>query len=75
MQQCTTLSVTEAEWVSGFQCAQDMELAMRVSESAGLKVQTPMLLLLVVYISNKKGGRMRHVGIWLNFMDKLKDKI
>jgi hypothetical protein len=38
IQQCTTLSVTEAELVSGPQCAQDLLFAMRVLESLGLTV-------------------------------------
>lgn len=80
VQQCTTLSVTEAELVSGSQCAQDMLFAMRVLESVGLKVQKPMLLYIdnkgaVDYVNNwSTSGRMRHVGIRLSFMRELKEQ-
>jgi hypothetical protein len=80
IQQCTTLSVTEAELVSGSQCAQEMLFAMRVLESMGLTVQKPMLLYMdnkgaVDYVNNwSTGGRMRHVVIRLNFMRELKER-
>ncbi len=45
MHSCVTLSVTEAELVSGTHCAQDMLYIMRVLESMGLKVKKPMILL------------------------------
>jgi hypothetical protein len=45
MQSCAvTLSVTEAELVSGTQCTQDMLFIMHVLESMGLKVKKPMIL-------------------------------
>jgi hypothetical protein len=62
---CTTLSVTEAELVSGSQCAQDMSFAMRVLESLGLTVQKPMPLDIddkgaVDYVNSwSTSGRMR----------------
>ncbi len=80
VQQCTTLSITEAETVSGASCAQDMLFAMRVMESIGLKVKKPMKL----YIDNKgavdyanswsTSGRMRHVIIKMNFLRELKEQ-
>jgi len=44
MQQCVTLSVTEAEYVSATECAQDMLYSMRILELIGLKVKKPMTL-------------------------------
>jgi hypothetical protein len=80
VQQCTTLSITEAELVSGADCAQDMLFAMRVLESMGLKVKKPMKL----YIDNKgavdyannwsTSGRMRHVSVRLHFLRELKEQ-
>ena len=66
--------------MSPMQCAQDMLFAMRVLESIGLKVQKPMLLYIdnkgaVDYVNNwSTSGRMRHVGIRLNFMRELKEQ-
>ena len=69
MQNCVTLSVTEAELVSATTCAQDMLFVMRVLESIGLKVKKPMIL----QVDNKGakdlahnwsiGGRTRHVDV------------
>ena len=80
MQNCITLSVTEAEAVAGVGCAQDMLFAMHVLESMGLKVQKPMIL----WIDNKGAvdlfnnwsvaGRTRHIGARLNFMRELKEQ-
>jgi len=80
MQGCVTLSVTEAEYVSGTQCAQDMLFEMRVLESIGLKVKKPMIL----EIDNKGAvdlahnwsvnGRTRHVAIRMNFLRELEDQ-
>jgi hypothetical protein len=79
-QQSTTLSVTEADLLSGTNCAQDMTFAMRVIESIGLTVYKPMKLV----IDNKgaidnvntwsSGGRMKHSCIKLNFLRKLKEE-
>jgi len=80
MQNCVTMSVTEAEAVAGVGCAQDMLFAMHVLESLELKVKKPMLL----YIDNKGAvdlfnnwsvaGRTRHVGTRLNFLRELKEE-
>jgi hypothetical protein len=80
MQSCVTLSVTEAELVSGTQCAQDMLFIMRVLESIGLKVKKPMIL----EMDNKGaidlahnwsvGGRTRHDSIRQNFLRELQEE-
>jgi hypothetical protein len=80
MQSCVTLSVTEAELVSGTQCAQDMLFIMRVLESIGLKVKKPMVL----EMDNKGaidlahnwsvGGRTRHDSIRQNFLRELQEE-
>ena len=44
MQQCVTLSVTEAEVVAGCETAQDMMFTKRIVESIGFQVELPMLL-------------------------------
>jgi hypothetical protein len=80
MQGCVTLSVTEAELVSGTQCAQDMLFIMRVLESIGLKVKKPMIL----EIDNKGAvdlshnwsvaGRTRHDSIRQSFLRELEEE-
>jgi hypothetical protein len=80
MQSCVTLSVTEAELVSGTQCAQDMLYIMRVLESMGLRVKKPMIL----HMDNKGaidlthnwsvGGRTRHVDVRYYFLRDLKEE-
>jgi len=44
MQQCVTLSSTEAKYVGASQTAQQMLFALRILESLGLKVKMPMNL-------------------------------
>ena len=80
MQNCTALSVTEAEFVAAVDCAQDMLFAKQVLESMGLKVKTPMIL----KVDNKgacdlannwsSAGRTRHVAIRVNFLRELKEQ-
>lgn len=80
MQGCVTLSVTEAEFVSACECAQDMLFVMRLLESMGLTVQKPMVL----YIDNKgavdlannwsSAGRTRHVATKIMFLRELKEQ-
>jgi hypothetical protein len=80
MQGCVTLSVTEAELVSGTQCAQDMLFNMRVLESIGLKVEKPMIL----EMDNKGAvdlchnwsiaGKTRHDSIRQNFLRELEEQ-
>jgi hypothetical protein len=52
MQKVVALSSTEAELISGTECAQDMLYSMRVVESLGLKVKKRMIL----DIDNKGAG-------------------
>ena len=79
VQQCTTLSITEAEAVSGSNCAQDMLFGMRVLESVGLKVKKPMQLFIdnkgaVDYVNSwSTSGRMHHVSVRLSFLRELKE--
>ena len=73
MQQCVTLSVTEAELVAATMCVQEMLYVKNVLESMDLKVTMPMLL----KVDNKGakdllnnwsvGGRTRHFGVRINF--------
>jgi hypothetical protein len=79
VQQSVTLSVAEAESISGADCAQDMLFAMRVLESMGLKTKKPMILNIdnkgaVDYANNWTTGRMRHVSVRLHFLRQLKEQ-
>ena len=49
MQDCVTLSVTEAELVAATNCVQDMIYTKKVLESVGLQVELPMIL----HVDNK----------------------
>ena len=79
MQDCTTLSVTEAELVAATACAQDMLFSMRLMESIGLTVKKPMVLT----VDNKGakdlannwsvGGRTRHIDVRYYFLRELKE--
>ena len=79
MQSCVTLSVTEAELVSGTQCTQDMLYIMHLLESMGLRVKKPMIL----HMDNKGaidlthnwsvGGRTCHVDDY--FLRDLKKRM
>jgi hypothetical protein len=79
MQECVTLSVTEAELVAVTNCIQDMLYIRNVLESMGLKVKVPMK----VDLDNKGakdiinnwsvGGRTRHMGVRFNFLRELKE--
>ena len=80
MQKCVTLSVTEAEYVAGVECAQDMLFTMRVLESMGLKVKKPMILEIdnkgAVDLANNwsVAGRTRHVAARIAFLRELKEE-
>jgi hypothetical protein len=80
MQGCVTLSVTEAEYVSATECAQDMLFAMRVMESIGLTVKKPMILEIdnkgAIDLTNNwaAGGRTRHVDVRHHFLRELKEE-
>ena len=80
MQKFVTMSITEAECVSGTSCVQDMLYGMRFLESLGLKVKKPMTL----YMDNKGGvdifnnwstsGQTRAVSIRFAFVQELKEQ-
>ena len=80
MQNCVTMSVTEAELVSACRCSQDMLFQMRVIESMGLKVKKPMIL----KVDNKgakdlthnwsTAGQTRHVDVRYHFLRELKEQ-
>jgi hypothetical protein len=80
MQECVTLSVTEAELVAMTNCIQDMLYIKNVVESMALKVKLPMK----VEVDNKGakdivnnwsvGGRTRHVRVRLNFLRDHKEE-
>jgi hypothetical protein len=80
MQETTTLSVTESEFVAAVSAVQDMLYEMRVLESIGLKVQLPMVLEVdnkgVVDLANNwsVGGRTRHISVRVNFIRELKEQ-
>jgi hypothetical protein len=80
MQTSVTLSVTEAEFVSGCQAVQDMLFAMRVLESIGLKVKNWMLLELdnkgVVNLSHNwsVSGCLHHNSICQSFLRDLEEE-
>jgi hypothetical protein len=79
MQKVVTLSSTEAELMSGTECAQDMLYSMRVVKSLGLKVKKPMIL----EINNKGtldiannwsvGDKTRHIDTRFYFLRELKE--
>eukprot|EP00957_Ditylum_brightwellii_P123080 9384271-Ditylum_brightwellii.AAC.1 len=79
MQKIVALSVTEAETITGVQCAQDMFYCKCILESMGLKVELPMVLYIdnsgVVDLANNwsVGGRTRHMEICMFFLRDLKE--
>ena len=80
MQDCVTLSVTEAELVAATNCVQDMIYTKKVLESVGLQVELPMILHVVDNKGAKDlvnnwsvGGRTRHMDVRYHFLRKLKE--
>jgi hypothetical protein len=79
MQECVTLSLTEAELVTATNCIQDMLYIRNILESMRLKIKFPVK----VELDNKGtkdiikswsvGGRTRHVGVRFNFLRELKE--
>ena len=69
MQKVVVLMVTEAETISGVQCAQDMMYIKRVLEGMRLQVELPMVLCMdtsgSVDLANNwaAGGRTMHMEI------------
>jgi hypothetical protein len=80
MQNCVTLSVTEAELVSGTECAQYMMRTYRVLRSIGLRVKLPMELIIdnkgAVDLANNwsVSGRTRHMHVRNFFLRELKEE-
>ena len=79
-QQLVALSITEAEFIAGIECAQDMLFAMRVIEGLGLKVKKPMVLEMdnkgAVDLANNwsVAGRTRHIATKIAFLRELKEQ-
>jgi hypothetical protein len=80
MQNCVTLSVTEAELVAATECTQDMIRAKNVIESMELRVKLPMILRVdnrgaVDLVNNwSVGGRTRHVDVHYWYLRDLKEQ-
>ena len=79
MQKFVALSVTEAETVSGVQCAQDMLYVKRLLEDMELQVELPMVLEIdnsgAVDLANNwsAGGRTRHMETRMFFLRDLQE--
>jgi hypothetical protein len=80
IQKLVALLVTEAELISGTECAQDMLYTMRIVESMGLKVEKPMTLKIdnkgAVDLTNNwcVGGRTGHIDTRYYFLRELKEQ-
>jgi hypothetical protein len=80
MQECVTTSVTEAEYVSAADCAQEMLFQKHVLESIGLHVELPMILEIdnkgAIDLANNWGssGRTKHVDVRHHFLRELKEE-
>ena len=78
MQASTSLSVAEAEVISGVSCTQDLLYEKRLIESIGCEVELPMILwtdsqaFVDLFNNWSVGGRTRHVDLRLCFMRELK---
>jgi hypothetical protein len=80
MQQCVTLSSTEAEYVACSQCANDMEFVRQILESVKERVDLPMVL----YVDNTGAidlvknysttGRTKHIDIRFHYIRELVDQ-
>ena len=79
MQECVTMSVTEAEYVSAADCAQEMLFQKHLLESLGLKVELPMILEIdnkgAIDLANNWSatGRTKHVDVRHHFLRDLKE--
>jgi hypothetical protein len=80
MQECVTLSVTEAELVAATIWVQDMIYVKNVLSLIGLDVKLPMRVMVgnrgtKDIVNNwRVGGRTRHVEVHFHFLRELKDK-
>ena len=80
MQQCVTLSSTEAEYVAASQCVSEMEFVRQVVESMGLKVKLPMTL----YVDNTGAidlaenwsttGRTKHIDVRFHYLREMNER-
>ena len=79
MQQCVTLSSTEAEYVACSQCVVEMEFLRQMLESMGEEVELPM----TVYVDNTGAidlaknwsttGRTKHIDIRFHYLREMSD--
>ena len=80
MQKIVTLSVTEAKFVSGTQCAQTMLYVMHIVQDMQLKVRKPMTLMMdnkgAINLANNysMGGRTKHMDVHQYFLRYLKEQ-
>jgi hypothetical protein len=80
MQGCVTLSVTEAEYVSAADCAQEMLFQKHLIESLGLQVELPMIMEIdnkgAIDLANNWSatGRTKHVDVRHHFLRDLKEE-
>ena len=80
MQECVTMSVTEAEYVSAADCAQEMLFQKHLLESLGLQVELPMLLEIdnkgAIDLANNWSatGRTKHENVRHHFLRDLKEE-
>ena len=79
-QKSVTLSVTEADEGAAVTCAQDMMYTKNAIESLHLEVELPMVLEIdnhgAVDLINSwsVGGRTRHTGVRLNYLQELTEQ-
>ena len=76
-QQCTTLSLTEAEYVTCSQAATELEFVQQILESMGVNVQLPM----TVFVDNtgaielaqnwSTSGRTKHINVRFHYLHEL----
>ena len=80
MQDCVTLSVSEAKIVAAVETGQRMLFGMRVLEQMGLTVQKPMILqmdckgAIALTHSWSVGGRTRHIDVKWHFLREMKEE-
>jgi hypothetical protein len=80
MQQCVTLSSTEAEYVACSQCANEMEFVRHILESINERVDLPMVLHVdntgaIDLVKNySTTGRTKHIDIRFHYIRELVDQ-
>ena len=80
MQQCVTLSSTEAEYVAAAKCVSEMEFVRQVVESMGMNIQLPMTL----YVDNTGAinlaenwsttGRTKHIDVRFHYLREMSEQ-